>query len=114
MTSDDIYKTAERYGDPFTGWMFNDAGLARFARQIAEQAKSEEQPPKLPHECATEAEKVAYCAGWWAALEANGKAPRRLTDSEIGKLWFDLKLHGVPESAARIIVRATESKLRAL
>ena len=42
MTREDIYETAQRYGDPFTGWMFSDAGPARFARQIAEQAKAEE------------------------------------------------------------------------
>jgi hypothetical protein len=29
--------------------------------------------PLPPHECKTEAEKVAYCAGWWKALEANRK-----------------------------------------
>lgn len=42
MTSDDIYKTGERYGEKFTGWTFDYAGLSRFARQIAEQAKAEE------------------------------------------------------------------------
>lgn len=34
------------------------------ARKAEEQAK-----PEPPPEAQTEAEKIAYCAGWWAALE---------------------------------------------
>lgn len=36
---------------------------------------------------------------------------RRLNDAEIGELWFSCKLPGVPESAARIIIRKAENEL---
>jgi len=35
----------------------------------------------------------------------------RLSDDEIGRLWFELALPGVTETAARRIVRAAEQRL---
>jgi len=35
--------------------------------QVLEAALAE---PVLPPEAQTEAEKIAYCAGWWAAMQA--------------------------------------------
>jgi hypothetical protein len=44
--------------------------------------------PVPPHECKTDAEKLAYAAGWWKALEANRVQPVRepLTDEKISEI----------------------------
>jgi len=36
----------------------------------------------------------------------------RLTDDEIGRLWFKAALPGVTETQARFLIRAAEAKLR--
>jgi hypothetical protein len=33
--------------------------------------------PKPPPEAQTEAEKIAYCAGWWAAMEQKREQPEQ-------------------------------------
>ena len=40
------------------------------------------QQPPTPPEVQTEAEKVAYCAGWWAALEAERKELLRIAEEQ--------------------------------
>lgn len=37
---------------------------------------------------------------------------RRLTDDEIAVIWFHARLPGVTETAARMLIRAAEGKLR--
>ena len=39
-----------------------------------------EDKPVPPPEAQTEAEKIAYCAGWWAALEAERKELLRIAE----------------------------------
>jgi hypothetical protein len=39
------------------------------------QARAALEQPKPPPEAQTKAEKIAYCAGWWAAMEAKAKQP---------------------------------------
>ncbi len=52
-----------------------------------------------------------YCGG-----KPNYTTPaeprRRLTDSEIAVIWFHARLPGVTETAARMLIRAAEGKLR--
>lgn len=58
--------------------------------------------------------KYPDCAGgqWGTVCHQECRLPRRrLTDSEIGELWFSCKLPEVPESAARILIRAAEKEL---
>ena len=70
-------------------------------------------PPKpdlpIPPECETEAERNAFCFGWWKALEVNRKEWQGLTDDEMYKLWV-----GSPaETEDRFaFARATEAKLK--
>lgn len=40
------------------------------------------------------------------------KAPRRLTDTEIGEIWFAEKIPGLTETDARRLIRAVERRLR--
>lgn len=37
--------------------------------------------------------------------------PKRLTDSEIGEIWFQARLPGVTETAARVLIRAAEAHI---
>lgn len=37
---------------------------------------------------------------------------RRLTDDEIGRLWFQAKIPGLTETSARLLIRAAEEALR--
>jgi hypothetical protein len=46
-----------------------DAAVARKAA-VKESLTPESAQPVAPHECKTEAEKLAYAAGWWKALES--------------------------------------------
>jgi hypothetical protein len=34
--------------------------------------------------------------------------PRRLTDDEIGQIWFQARIPGLTETAARLLIRAAE------
>jgi hypothetical protein len=66
---------------------------------------------KPPPEAQTEAEKIAYCAGWWAAMEAKrGQNPQEkllpwkgLTEEE----------HNYYKALGFVGVKAAEEKLRA-
>ena len=35
--------------------------------------------------------------------------PRRLTDDEIGQIWFQARIPGLTETAARLLIRAAEA-----
>ena len=37
--------------------------------------------------------------------------PRRLTDAEIGEVWFAAKIPGLTETQARLLIRAAERRL---
>jgi hypothetical protein len=39
-------------------------------------------------------------------------APRRLTDDQIGRIWFAAKIPGLIETDARRLIRAAEEVLR--
>lgn len=39
---------------------------------------------------------------------------RSLTDAEIGAIWFEAKIPGLTETNARLLIRATERKIREL
>jgi len=47
-------------------------------------ASNEAAQPVPPHECKTDAEKLAYAAGWWKALEANRAQPVREPIDSLG------------------------------
>lgn len=46
---------------------------------------------------------VAYTMG--------AQARRRLTDAEIGEIWFAAKIPGLTETNARLLIRAAERRL---
>lgn len=39
--------------------------------------------------------------------------PRRLTDDEIGRIWFQANIPGLTETNARLLIRAAERFVRA-
>lgn len=45
-----------------------------------------------------------------AVTEPLFKAPRRLTDAEIGEVWFAAKIPGLTETDARRLIRAAEAR----
>ena len=71
------------------------------------------QQPPTPPEAKTEAEKVAYCAGWWAAMDAK----REQNDKPQGNLlpWKGLteEEHTYYKACGFVGVKAVEEKLRA-
>jgi hypothetical protein len=76
--------------------------------------------PVPPHECKTDAEKLAYAAGWWKALEANRAQPVRvpLTDEQIEQGRKDISSTGNPycprdSKTMQVAVRWAEGKLAA-
>jgi hypothetical protein len=55
-----------------------EALLARAKRgdgapEVVAALRAALEQPTVPPEAQTEAEKIAYCAGWWAAMEAKAK-----------------------------------------
>ena len=52
---------------------------------------------------------VGYDCGIRAAKEF--AAERRLTDAEIGEIWFEAKIPGMTETQARRLIRAAERRL---
>jgi hypothetical protein len=67
------YFRAEPFG--WTDCAPTDEGAIPLYTKVDSQGIAKQIPP----EAQTEAEKIAYCAGWWAAMEANLQAcgPRR-------------------------------------
>lgn len=57
---------------------------------------------------------VALMTTWVSETEAVTeplyKAPRRLTDAEIGEVWFAAKIPGLTEANARRLIRAVEAR----
>lgn len=45
-----------------------------------------------------------------AVTEPLFKAPRRLTDAEIGEVWFAARIPGLNETDARRLIRAAEAR----
>jgi hypothetical protein len=64
---------------------------------------------KPPPEAQTEAEKIAYCAGWWAAMEAKQNPQEKLLP------WKGLteEEHNYYKACGFVGVKAVEEKLRA-
>lgn len=63
-------------------------------------------PVDLPcDKCHADEVTVAYMMGAQSKL-------RRLTDDQIGRIWFRLALPGVTETQARLIIREAEKTLR--
>ena len=56
-----------------------DKAVNAMAEPIIEPEIKEDKPVPPP-EAQTEAEKIAYCAGWWAALEAERKELLRIAE----------------------------------
>jgi hypothetical protein len=52
---------------------------------------------------------VGYDSGLKAASEF--AAERRLTDAEIGEVWFEAKIPGLTETQARLLIREAERRL---
>lgn len=95
--------------EPF-GWTDcdpTDEGAIPLYTKVASQGIAKQIPP----EAQTEAERVAYCAGWWAAMEA--KREQNLQ----GKLlpWKGLteEEHNYYKALGFVGVKAVEEKLRA-
>jgi hypothetical protein len=69
----------------------------------------------LLDECSGPAlEPAALLTTWVSETEAVTeplyKAPRRLTDAEIGEIWFSARIPGLTETAARALIRAAERR----
>ena len=55
-------------------------GTTLYAAAPIIKPEIKEDKPVPPPEAQTEAEKIAYCAGWWAALEAERKELLRIAE----------------------------------
>jgi hypothetical protein len=44
-----------------------------------------------------------------ALIVENERLRRRLTDDEVGRIWFEAKIPGLTESDARRLIRMTEA-----
>ena len=53
--------------------------------------------------------KRAWDVGYDCGLKAASE--RRLTDAEIGEVWFEAKIPGLTETQARLLIRAAERRL---
>lgn len=61
-------------------------------------------PADMPcDKCNADELTVAYTMG--------AQAHRRLTDAEIGEIWFAAKIPGLTETNARLLIRAAERRL---
>ena len=54
--------------------------------------------------------KRAWDVGYDCGLKAASE--RRLSDSEIGEIWFAAKIPGLTETQARVLIRAAEKMMR--
>jgi len=73
-------------------------------RKLAELERHGQEPVVLLNTWISETE---------AVTEPLYKAPRRLTDAEIGEVWFAAKIPGLTETAARALIRAAEQRMGA-
>ena len=98
---------AEREEDPelsaALGWVggISEPVLDRkvLLRRVAELARDMQVKTKRAWD-------VGYDSGLKAASE------RRLTDAEIGEVWFAAKIPGLTETQARLLIRAAEKMMR--
>jgi len=70
-------------------------------RKLAELERHGQEPAALMNTWVSETE---------AVTEPLYKAPRRLTDAEIGEIWFSARIPGLTETAARALIRAAERR----
>jgi hypothetical protein len=103
----------ERHWHEYEARCPNCASLEAQNTELDRKLASLEQP-KPPPEAQTEAERLAYCAGWWAAMEAKAKqdVPEMVTPEQENPTrqmpeWMDydqatdvLTIHGRRYSAA--------------
>jgi len=65
---------------------------------------------------AKQREPAAILTTWISETEAVTeplyKMPPRLTDAEIGEIWFAARIPGLTETAARVLIRAAERRAR--
>jgi hypothetical protein len=67
--------------EELNGWQSLAPPLASQAgRQAAINLRAALEQPEPPPEAQTEAERLAYCAGWWAAMEQKREQPAQDTD----------------------------------
>jgi hypothetical protein len=92
------------------------ASYARVSEEALRTALTEALAPQSaqpvpPHECKTDAEKLAYAAGWWKALEANRAQPVRepLSDDDIADIWDGWLIHITDKISAIQFARAIEA-----
>ena len=57
------------------------------AEEAITAIKSALEQPEPPPEAQTEAEKIAYCAGWWAAMEQKREQPEQEQNAEVEYLF---------------------------
>jgi hypothetical protein len=70
-------------------------------RKLAELERHGLEPAALMNTWVSETE---------AVTEPLYKSPRRLTDGEIGEVWFAARIPGLTETAARVLIRAAEAR----
>jgi hypothetical protein len=58
-------------------------------RQAAINLRAALEQQKPPPEAQTEAEKIAYCAGWWAAMEQKREQPEQVVPYAVWRQGFD-------------------------
>lgn len=66
----------------------------------------------IPPECETEAERNAFCFGWWKALEVNRKEWVGLTDEEIKSIIADVAQIPPIDFTSTTYARAIEAALK--
>jgi hypothetical protein len=59
---------------------YMDVRVYEDAARLRDTLRAALEQPKPPPEAQTEAEKIAYCAGWWAAMEQKREQPEQEPD----------------------------------
>ena len=99
------YFRAEPFG--WTDCAPTDEGAIPLYTKVDSQGIAKQIPP----EAQTEAERVAYCAGWWAALEA--KREQNLQGKLLPWKGLTVEEHNYYKALGFVGVKAVEEKLRA-
>ena len=69
------------------GLISGTTNWAAFVAKSISAAPAPQAQPVAPHECKTEAEKIAYAAGWWKALESVHMGAQPVAAKEPVKLY---------------------------